>query len=105
MSQVQAVDLRIDDDNDDLDALTAERTAADPTLPGLIAAARERRAFLRQMAERRQDLGIPQKQVALAMGTSQAFVSRLETGKVDPQHSTEDRYAAAIGMRVERHLV
>ena len=32
-------------------------------------------------------------------------MSSLETGKVDLQHPTEDRYAAAIGMKVERHLV
>ena len=30
------------------------------------------------------------------MGTSQSFVSRLERGLVDSQHSTEDRYAAGI---------
>jgi DNA-binding XRE family transcriptional regulator len=98
-------DPYIDDNSDSLDELNAERIAADPALPGLIAAARERRSFLRQLAEQRRGLKIPQMQVARAMGTSQAFVSRLETGKVDPQHSTEDRYAAAIGMKVERRLV
>lgn len=91
--------------SDSLEELDAERIAANPNLPTLMAAARERRAFLRQLAEERKSRRIPQVAVARAMGTSQAFVSRLETGKLDPQHSTEDRYAAAIGKRVVRKLV
>jgi hypothetical protein len=39
------------------------------------------------------------------MTTSHVSVSRFESGEVDPQHSTEDRYAAAIGVQIERRLV
>jgi hypothetical protein len=84
----QAIGPRIYDDSDDLDALTAERVAGDPTLPGLIAAACERRAFLRQMVERRQDLGIPQKQVARTMGISPGV--RVEPRNRQGRPSTPD---------------
>lgn len=43
--------------------------------------------------------------VAKRMGTSQPFVSRFEHALLDPQMSTEDRYAAAIGRQVARTLV
>jgi len=39
------------------------------------------------------------------MGTSEAAVSRLESGKVDPKVSTAERYAAALGKRVEWRVV
>jgi predicted transcriptional regulator len=99
------IDPYDDGASDSLEELDAERIAADPQLPILMAAARERRAFLRELAGERKTLRISQIAVARAMGTSQAFISRLETGKLDPQHSTEDRYAAAIGKRVVRQLV
>jgi predicted transcriptional regulator len=50
------------------------------------------------------ELNIPQAEVARRMATSQAFVSRFESGEVDPQHSTEDRYAAPLGLQIERRL-
>jgi predicted transcriptional regulator len=31
-------------------------------------------------------------------------VARFESGEVDPQHSTEDRYAAPLGLQIERRL-
>lgn len=43
--------------------------------------------------------------MARRMATSQAFVSCFESGEVDPQHSTEDRYAVAICVQIERALV
>jgi DNA-binding transcriptional regulator YiaG len=85
--------------------LDAERTAANPDFPRLLAAARERRALIAQLAAKRRELQIPQAEVARRMATSQAFVSRFESGEVDPQHSTEDRYAAAIGVHIERRVV
>lgn len=92
-------------ESDSLEELTAERAANDRDLPRLIAAARARRAFMRLLASERRRLGVSQAVVARRMGTSQAFVSRFERALVDPQHSTEDRYAEAIGYRVERKLV
>jgi len=89
---------------DFLDDLDAERTAANPDFPRILAAARERRALIAQLAAKRRELQIPQAEVARRMATSQAFVSRFESGEVDPQHSTEDRYAAALGLQIERRL-
>jgi DNA-binding transcriptional regulator YiaG len=92
-------------ESDSIEELDAERAAIDPRLPHLIAAAVERRAFMRALAAERRRLHIPQTEVARRMGTSQAFVSRFERAIIDPQHSTEDRYADAIGRKVERRLV
>jgi predicted transcriptional regulator len=38
------------------------------------------------------------------MGTSQSAVARLESAEVDAKLSTIERYAAAIGQRVEFRL-
>jgi hypothetical protein len=38
------------------------------------------------------------------MGTSQPAVARLEAGVVDARTSTVERYAAAVGRRVELRL-
>jgi len=86
---------------DELDELTATNS----DFPRLLAAARERQALIAQLAARRREMRIPQAEVARRMATSQAFVSRFESGEVDPQHSTEDRYAAAIGVQIERRVV
>lgn len=90
---------------DFLDELDAERTAANPGFAHILAAARERRALIAQLTAKRRALNISQAEVARRMATSQAFVSRFESGEVDPQHSTEDRYAAAIGVQIERRLL
>jgi transcriptional regulator with XRE-family HTH domain len=86
---------------DFLDELDAERIAANPD-PRSLTAARERRALTAQFATKRRELKIPQVEVARRIATSQAFVSRFESHEVDPQHSTEDRYAAALGLQIER---
>lgn len=93
------------DETDELEDLIAERTAQNPAYPAILAAAEERRAFLRDLGVERKRLNIPQSVIAKRMGTSQPFVSRLESGSIDPQHGTEDRYAAALGLRIERRLV
>jgi len=91
--------------SDSIEDLDAEIALEHPELPLLIAAAQERRALLRELATERRLAKVGQGELAQRMGTSQSFVSRLERGIVDPQHSTEDRYAAALGLRVERRLV
>ncbi len=45
-----------------------------------------------------------QTAVAAVMGTSQSAVARLETGDVDAKLSTVERYAAALGHKVEWRL-
>jgi predicted transcriptional regulator len=52
----------------------------------------------------RRELNIPQAELARRMTTSQAFATRFESGDVDPQHSTEDPYAAALRLQIERRL-
>jgi predicted transcriptional regulator len=85
--------------------LIAESTAEDPLFLVLHQAEIERRELMRQLAARRSDLGLSQTEIARRMRTQQPVVSRLLSGGVDPQHSTEDRLAAAMGMRIERRLV
>ena len=65
---------------------------------------RKRRAFIRQLAATRETVGLSQSEVARRMGVRPSVVSRFESGS-DPRHSTEDRYAAAIGARVLRSIV
>lgn len=90
---------------DFLAELIADSTTEDPLFPLLHRAELERRELMRQLAARRDELGVSQTELATRMGTKQPVVSRLLSGEVDPQHSTEDRLAAALGMRIERTLV
>lgn len=97
-------DLFAERESDSLDELHAERLTANPAIAGLVAAASARRAFARELAAERKRVGLSQRDVAERMGTSQGFVSRFERALVDAQHSTEDRYANAIGRRIDRRL-
>jgi predicted XRE-type DNA-binding protein len=90
---------------DFLAELIDDSTGEDPLFPVLHRAALERRELMRQLAARRDELGLSQTELAHRMRTKQPVVSRLLSGDVDPQHSTEDRLAAAMGMRIERRLV
>lgn len=90
---------------DFLAELIEDSTAEDPLFPALHRAELERRELMRQLAARREELGLSQTELAHRMRTKQPVVSRLLAGDVDPQHSTEDRLAAAMGMRIERRLV
>lgn len=92
--------------NDDfLDELIAEGTRKHPEFPQLVDAAYQRRKLLRALAGERTRRGISQTQVAAKMNTSQSAVARLETGDIDVKISTVDRFAAALGKRVEWRLV
>jgi DNA-binding XRE family transcriptional regulator len=88
-------------DNDFLTEIIAERTARNPDFPGLVEAAMRRRELLRELSVRREQLGLSQTAVAAVMGTSQSAVARLESGDIDAKLSTVERYAAALGQRVE----
>lgn len=89
---------------DFLDEIVDERTALNPGFPELVAAAVRRRALLRELAAKRDAAGLSQTAVAARMGTSQSAVARLESAEVDVKLSTIERYAAAVGQRVEFHL-
>ena len=58
----------------------------------------------RVLIEARAKSGLSQREVAERMGTSQPAVARLESGH-KPSLKTLERYAAAVGMKIEIHLV
>lgn len=49
-------------------------------------------------------MGLKQKEVGERMGVSQQFISRIETGHVDPNMSTLRRYCLALGVVIDYHL-
>jgi seryl-tRNA synthetase len=90
---------------DALDELIAERTARNPDFPKLLEAARRRRALLKELSGLRARGGRSQTAVAAEMETSQSSVARLENSAGDARVSTIDRYAEALGFRVQWHLL
>jgi len=89
---------------DFLDEILAERAQRNPDFPDLVEAALRRRELLRELAARREQLGLSQTVVAARMGTSQSAVARLEAGETDTKLSTVERFAAALGQKVEWRL-
>jgi ribosome-binding protein aMBF1 (putative translation factor) len=92
-------------ERDFLDEMVAERTARNPDFPELLDAARRRRELLRALAAQRTERKISQTQLAAAMRTSQSTLARLETTAADTKLSTVERYAHALGMSVQYHLI
>ena len=90
---------------DALDELIAERTARNPDFPKLLEAAERRRALLKELAGVRQRRKQSQTAVAAEMKTSQSSVARLEGFAGDARLSTVDRYAEALGFRIQWHLL
>lgn len=88
-------------EKDFLEELIEEGTKRNPRFREMVDAAQERRRLLRELAAKREKAGITQKDVAAAMKTSQSAVARMERGEIDAKLSTVDRYAAAIGQRLE----
>jgi ribosome-binding protein aMBF1 (putative translation factor) len=70
---------------------------------------REEFAILDEILNARKAAGLSQAQVAKKMGTHAPAIARLESslasGKHSPSLSTLKKYAAALGKRVELHLV
>lgn len=75
-----------------------------PVLPGFREMAQRRHDVVAELVVRRQAAGLTQTDVATRMGTSQSAVARLEAGGVDARLSTLERYAAAVGHRLELRL-
>ncbi|MGN6202984.1 MAG: helix-turn-helix domain-containing protein [Solirubrobacterales bacterium] len=95
----------MDHEPDALEELIAERTARNPDFPKLVEAAARRRALLRELGKMREQRGRSQTAVAADMETSQSSVARLEGASGDARLSTLDRYAQALGFRVQWHLL
>ncbi|RRD30697.1 helix-turn-helix domain-containing protein [Actinomyces bowdenii] len=62
------------------------------------------RAMVRDLVAVRERYGMTQADVARAMGTNQASISRFESGHSDAHLSTVRRYAKAVGALI-RHEV
>lgn len=57
------------------------------------------------LVEHRKKSALTQVQVASAMGVGQPTVSEFESGKVTPRLSTLQKYARAIGLKLEISIV
>lgn len=88
------------------DEVSSGEAAADvprlPVMPGfremaLRRMSQDRGRLMRELAQRRQEAGLSQTEIAARMGTSQSAVARLEAGAADVRASTLERYAAALG--------
>lgn len=88
------------DKGDDLDAFIVRRTAMNPEFPELVEAALETRRLILELAAERERQGLSQERVAIALGTKQPNIARLERGAVDPKHTTLVRYAGLLGKRI-----
>ncbi len=90
---------------DFLEEMIDEETRENSDFQKLLEAAVARRKLLRRLAAEREKSGISQTDVASRMKTSQSAVARLEAGDIDAKISTVDRFAAALGRRVEWRVV
>jgi transcriptional regulator with XRE-family HTH domain len=62
-------------------------------------------AVVGEMIEARRAAGLTQTDIATRMGTSQSVIARLENARHMPTFEMIARYAAAIGRRLDIHLV
>jgi len=76
----------------------------DSPFPGFAAMQARRRRLIAALVARRRRLGLSQTEVAARMGTSQPAVARLESGAGDVRLTTLERYALAVGHRLDWRL-
>jgi predicted NBD/HSP70 family sugar kinase/transcriptional regulator with XRE-family HTH domain len=88
---------------DELDKLRSEVLGAEGE--AAYRDAKRRAAMLATMVQTRKARGRTQAEVADAMGTTQSAVSEIESGRVDPQLRTLQRYAQALDVRLDLALV
>jgi ribosome-binding protein aMBF1 (putative translation factor) len=79
---------------------TFEQWKKDPQYVEAYDALEEEFALASAMIKARGDADMTQEQVAQAMGTTQAVVARLESGKVLPSTRTLERFAKATRTRL-----
>lgn len=72
----------------------------DPEIRSAFEDAQVRSDLADRLREARKSSGLSQKTVAKTMGTTQSAVSDFERGESDPQFSTIQRYARAVGAKV-----
>ncbi len=72
----------------------------DPKYRAAYDALKEEFALASAMIKARGDADMTQEQVAQAMGTTQAVVARLESGKILPSTRTLERFAKATHTRL-----
>ncbi len=72
----------------------------DPAYAAAYDALEEEFALASALIKARSDAGLTQQQVATAMGTTQAVVARLESGKVLPSTRSLARFAQATHTRL-----
>ncbi len=90
---------------DDLENYIAERTARNRDFPRLMEAAAERKRLLQNLAAARRAARLTQADVAARMRTSVSAVARLERGEMNPTVATLQRFASAVGRRIDWRLV
>lgn len=88
----------------EFDQLLAEADR-DPSAQLVYQETMQRAKFLSAGPAIRKKKGLSQKDLAALMGTSQSAVSDLESGRVEPQLRTLQRYARALGHRFDFGLV
>ncbi len=81
--------------------MTSGDAGRGPRLPGFREIAERRQRLVTELVEARRDGGLTQTEVAARMRTSQSMVARIEAGDVDVRLSTLERYAAAVGRRLD----
>ncbi len=78
----------------------AEKWMKDPEFRAAYDALEDEFALANALIKARSDADMTQEQVARAMGTTQAVVARLESGRAMPSTRTLERFARATGMRL-----
>jgi transcriptional regulator with XRE-family HTH domain len=84
-----------------------KRALARPEVRRAYVAAEEEFAFLDEVLKARAQAGLTQAEVAARIGTTQSAIARLESPqpKHSPSIATLQRYAKALGCRVQLRLV
>ncbi|HEY7356494.1 MAG TPA: helix-turn-helix transcriptional regulator [Ktedonobacterales bacterium] len=93
------------DEKDFLEEMIDVWTEKDPSFRARLESAWEQRELLRALANRREELGLSQTEVAARMGTSQSTLARLEQGSANPTLATVARLAKALGKKIEWRLI
>lgn len=92
---------RLTTDGGALFARLKENVQADPAAEAVFRDTTQRIELLAEGRRVRKKANLTQAEVAERMATTQSAVSDLETGRVDAQLQTFQRYARAIGRRFE----